>query len=134
MSHNISLDEIDKPIFKIALPIFVLIFIVLVFMLILIAIIFLPFDDEYLRLGVLGIYVIVTFGIYRNYLKGGFLILLCANKKGLYFQTDEPKNYFYIPWGNIGIMEKTIYPVNQRGLRIEITGEYIEHLKKKISG
>ena len=46
------------------------------------------------------------------------------NKKGVYFQTKNINKYFFVPWINVGVIEKANFPLNKRGLRIEITGEY----------
>lgn len=81
------------------------------------------------KYGIVGIFTLVTLGILRNMFKGNFLTTMQANKDGVYFQTDNTNQYLYVPWENVGQIEKAIFPLNKRGLRIEITGDDIDLVK-----
>jgi hypothetical protein len=75
------------------------------------------------KYALVGGYLAAMLGIWRKQLKGNYLVTLQANTAGLYFQTDDTNQYLHIPWPNVGLIEKAIFPLNRRGLRVEITGD-----------
>lgn len=89
----------------------------------------LPIERQLIKYAAALMICLVCIGMIRNQLKGNFLVTLQANKSGLYFQTDDVNRYFYVPWQDIGLMEKAIFPVNKRGLRIEVTGGSLARLE-----
>ena len=89
-----------------------------------VAIACLPMDSIALKIGILLAYGLVLLGIYRNICYGNYLVTMQGNSEGLFFQTDDKKKYFHVPWVFVGAIEKTTFPLNSRGLRIEVIGEY----------
>lgn len=90
---------------------------------------YLPVVDG-IKYVLIGIYGLVLLGLLRNQLKGGFLTTMQANKDGLYFQTSKASQYVHVPWNNVGLMEKTMFPLNKRGLRVEIIGGLVEQIRR----
>lgn len=77
---------------------------------------------RYLLMAVCGL---AMFGVLRNQIRGDYLVTLQASREGLYFQTDNANQYYFVPWKNVGNIEKAMFPVNRRGLRVEITGDLV---------
>ena len=115
---------------KISPPLWVFILFWVVSIAVLIALSQLAVASVVIKYALVGIYGLVMLGVLRKQLKGNYLVTLQANTDGLYFQTDDTNQYLYIPWKNVGRLEKAIFPLNSRGLRIEITGDLVEPIKR----
>ena len=125
----VSSAQIGTPKITVSPPFWALLFCWVVFIAILITLTQMNVTEVFVKYALIGICVLLMFGVLRNQLKGNFLATLQANKDGLYFQTSDTNQYFYVPWNNVGIIEKAIFPLNSRGLRIEITGETVVSLE-----
>jgi hypothetical protein len=125
----VSSTQIGEPKIKVSPPAWALTFVWAVFALSIFALTKLQGADVLVKYALVSIGMLIMLGVLRNHLKGNFLVTMQANKDGLYFQARDQNQYFYVPWKNVGIMEKTIFPLNSRGLRIEITGESVGTLK-----
>jgi hypothetical protein len=126
--------QIGAPKLKVSPPSWVLVLFWAVSIAVLVALSQLAVTDIIVKYVLIGICSLVMLGVLRNQLKGNFLVTIQANKDGLYFQTSDTNQYFCVPWKNVGLIEKAIFPLNSRGLRIEVTGELVEQIKnsKKI--
>lgn len=125
----VSSTQISAPKIKVSPPSWVLALFWVVFTVIILALTRLQVTEVIVKYALIGICCLVMLGVLRNQIKGNFLVTMQANKDGVYFQTCDNNQYFYVPWKNVGIMEKTIFPLNTRGLRIEVTGESVETIK-----
>lgn len=121
--------QIRAPKIKVSPPPWVWIIFWLISIAVLAALSQLPSENAILKYAVFGIYGLVLIGVIRNQLKGNFLVTLQANQDGLYFQTSDTDKYFYVPWSNVGLIENAVFPLNSRGIRIEITGELADTIK-----
>ncbi|QKI89474.1 hypothetical protein [Thiomicrorhabdus xiamenensis] len=115
-------NEIESPVIKVTPPAYAKMFVVAGLLALPLALLLLPIV-LWLKVLSLSLYALVLFGIVRNYLKGFFLVTMQANLKGLYIQSDDYNDYYHFPWHSIGVIEKCIFPLNRRGLRIEICGD-----------
>jgi len=125
----VSSAQIGTPKITVSPPFWAMLFFWVVFIAILITLTRLNVTEVFVKYTLIGVCVLLMFGVLRNQLKGNYLVTLQANKDGLYFQTSDTNQYFYVPWNNVGIIEKTLFPLNSRGLRIEITGETVVPIK-----
>ena len=125
----IAAKDITEPKIKVSPPGWLLALFYLMPVVLLVVIDNLPIEHLLIKYVAALMICLVGIAIARKQLKGNFLVTLQANKSGLYFQTDDVNRYFYVPWQDIGLMEKAVFPVNKRGLRIEITGESLARLK-----
>ncbi|WKE67001.1 hypothetical protein PVT67_07120 [Gallaecimonas kandeliae] len=85
--------------------------------------------NEGLRLGLQGALALLMLGMARNLWRHG-LASLVANGEGLYFLSEVPGRFYLVPWQGIGVMEKAMFPLNRKGLRIEVLGHYAAGLQK----
>ena len=81
-----------------------------------------PLPEPGWRYGVPVLALIVVFRLGRNLSRPDFLTILQANHDGLFFRMRQDDLYCFVPWEKVGVMEKAVYPVNRRGLRVEILG------------
>lgn len=86
----------------------------------------LPVKSAKVEYLLVGLYIFVLLLLIRNFMKGDFLVTLQVNTFGMYFQTSNQKQYVYVPWEFIGRIEKSLFPLNQRGIRIEVLGDNIQ--------
>ncbi|WP_457677066.1 hypothetical protein [Thiolapillus sp.] len=91
-------------------------------------VVFLPMGSEPLKGPIVLVSGLVLIGVTRNYFRGDYLATMQANAQGLYFQTDHPHRYFYLPWEYVGSLEATSFSLNSRGLRVEVLGDYRDRL------
>jgi len=122
----VSSAQISAPKIKVSPPFWVLALFWIIFTIILFALTRQQVTDVVVKYVLVGICGLLMLGVLRKQLKGNYLVTIQANNDGLYFQARDNNQYFYVLWKNVGVMEKTIFPLNSRGLRIEITGESIE--------
>jgi hypothetical protein len=121
-------NEISEPKLVVALPKFVLQIFIVIWLSAIALAIFLPIEStaKYIIIFTL---IVISLGVIKNHKNGNYLATMQANNEGLYFQTEHQNQYYYIPWKYIGSLEKTNFPLNHRGLRIEIIGEGSEILR-----
>jgi hypothetical protein len=124
----VASKDIVEPKIKVSPPLWIILVFLLVYMCVFVGVINLPIESAVVKSIVVGVFCIVMFGIVKNQIGGNYLVTMQADKNGLYFQTDNANQYYFVPWSNIGAMEKALFPVNRRGLRLEVTGEYVEDL------
>lgn len=124
----VSSKDISIPKIRVSPPIWIWAFLWVVFILFLVALSLLPIQNGAVRYLLIGIAFLVMLGMLRQQVKGDYLVTPQANSEGLYFQTDDFHQYFFVPWSNVGVMEKAVFPLNSRGLRFEVTGIYADHL------
>lgn len=122
----VNITDIDRNCFEIKPPRWVLGFCSVVLSTIYIGLIFAPFDNDELKWLIIVILTLVLISVFKGFAKGDYLLTLIANQFGLYFYTGESGEFYYVPWIYVGVIEKTIYPINSRGLRLEIDCSYIE--------
>ncbi len=120
----VSARNIEDPKMVVAPPTWVRIAIGVALVAIFALIAVLPIASSILKVAALIIYGVVLLGIARNALVGSQMATMQANDEGVYFQTDDASRYLLVPWDNIGAIEKVVFPVNKRGLRLEVTGPY----------
>lgn len=125
----VSAEQIASPKLKVTPPWWIMFFFWGVAIAILVLVFLLPISNMLIKYVVIGTYALVLLGLVRNQFKRNFLVTMQANRHGLYFQTDDIDQYFFVPWKNVGQIEKAIFPVNRRGLRIEITGKLSDIVK-----
>jgi len=125
----VSSAQISAPKIIVSPPLWALMFFWVVFSVILFALTRPYVTEVFVKYALIGIWCLSMFGVLRNQLKGNYLATMQANNDGLYFQTRDTNQYFYVPWKNVGVMEKAIFPLNSRGLRIEVIGETVEPIK-----
>ncbi len=92
----------------------------------------LPIDNEVLRITALGLNWSVVILVLLNTLRRDRLVTLQANHEGLFFQTVRHDHYFFVPWEAVGRIEKAVFPLNSRGLRIAISEDYAEAAGKAV--
>lgn len=120
----VSAESIKTPKMEVAPPKWIMIIVASLFSLVFVALFFIPIDSTPLKIALVGIYGVVLFAIINRAWRGNYLVTMQANRDGIYFQTDKAQSYFFVPWRCIGTIEKAAFPLNSRGLRFEITGEY----------
>ena len=120
----VSAESIPSPKIEVAPPKWALMIVASLFLLIFVALIFIPIDSAPLKIGVISIYGVVLLALVNRARGGRYLVTMQVNRDGVYFQTDQPQRYFFVPWRCIGAIEKAAFPLNSRGLRFEIIGEY----------
>lgn len=125
----VTSEQISPPKITVGPPLWAVILFWLLSLAVLVMITQLPLGTIIIKYALLGIYGIVLLGVLRNQLKGHVLVTLQANNDGLYFQTNDTNQYCYVPWRNVGLIEKAIFPLNRRGIRIEVTGDLVEEIK-----
>ena len=103
---SVSEENIKGPKINVTPPMWVKIIVGLVFILLLIALAYSPIDNVILKLLLIGTFSAVLIGILRKAIKGNYLVTMQANDDGLYFQTDNERRYFHVPWSCIGLMGK----------------------------
>jgi hypothetical protein len=109
---------------EVAPPKWVMTIVASLFLLVYVALFFIPLDSMPLKIAILGLYGILLLALIYKVRSGNYLVTMQINRDGVYFQTDKAQNYFFVPWRCIGAIEKAAFPLNSRGLRFEITGEY----------
>lgn len=127
--ETIPSAQIDEPKVKVSPPSWALMIFLAISIGVFIALSQLPMANAIVKYSLLAIYGLAMLGILRKQLTGNYLATLQANAHGLYFQTDNTNEYVHVPWTNVGSIEKTLFPLNTRGLRIEITGDLIEPVR-----
>lgn len=125
----ISAAKIDAPKIRVSPPAWVFVLFWVVFIAILYAFSKAQLANVFVKYLLIVVWGIVMLGVLRNQLKGNYGVTLQANRDGLYFQTSDANQYFYVPWENVGKIEKAVFPLNSRGLRIEITGDLVESIQ-----
>ncbi|MBI1424758.1 MAG: hypothetical protein GC149_15035 [Gammaproteobacteria bacterium] len=123
----IAANEISEPRLKVSPPaaVFALVWIIFVAILF----VFLMAPDSFVKYSLVAVWGLVLLAVLRKQLMGNYLVTLQANRDGLYFQTSKANQYFHAPWKNVGQIEKTLFPLNSKGLRVEITGDLVESIK-----
>lgn len=121
-SHLVLLKDIDSPRLCVAPPFWIMCGVWVVLSSILLIVIEAHIDISLLKF-VLGIGVVVVVGVFVKTQRTNATTLV-ANKDGLFFSTLPVGKYHFIPWANIGFIEEADFPVNERGIRVEITGEH----------
>jgi hypothetical protein len=124
----VQANEISEPKLVVAPPKIVLWIFGFIWLLFVVLMIFLPMASS-IKAAIIVVLALFLYGMIKNYKQGNYLATMQVNHAGLYFQTDEQNQYYFIPWKYIGALEKTTFPLNDRGLRIEIIGEGSEALK-----
>lgn len=124
----VAASEICEPKIKISPPIWLIGGLTLIVFSMLAPMLYLLIENTLLKFVIIGVIFLVVVRVVSLQLKGNYMVTLQANSNGLFFQTDNYNQYFHVPWENVGIMEKAIFPLNRRGLRIEVTGAYIEQV------
>ncbi|MEJ2691841.1 MAG: hypothetical protein P8166_02010 [Candidatus Thiodiazotropha sp.] len=120
----VSVETIKTPKMAVAPPKWLMVIVASMFLLIFVALFFIPIDSTPLKIAIIGVCGVVLLAIANRARGGNYLVTMQANRDGVYFQTDRDQSYFFIPWRCIGAIEKAAFPLNSRGLRFEITGEY----------
>ena len=119
----IAAAQISEPKLKVSPPAWVFVFVWAIFVAIFIFFYAAQPANPYVKYSLEAVWGLAMLGVVRNQLKGNYLVTLQANSAGLYFQTSDANQYFYVPWKNVGQIEKAIFPLISRGMRIEITGD-----------
>ena len=92
-------------------------------------VIYSPIESIAIKGAMAAVIALILIGIIKNQKKGNYLATMQANNAGLYFQTGKQNQYYYVPWKYIGVLEKAVFPLNSRGLRIEVIGEESKKLQ-----
>jgi hypothetical protein len=111
----ISSEDIKSPKIEVSPPSWIRLLIWLIFILIFVVLFKPPIGNSSIKYVAAAIFGLVMFGILRNQFKGNYLVTMQANKGGLYFQTSDPNRYYYVPWHNVGMMEKAVFSSEQAG-------------------
>jgi hypothetical protein len=125
----VSAENIEEPKIKVTPPVWVKAFVGLFLAFLLVIIAGSPIDSVPLKFTILFLYSAVLLRVIRKHIKGNYLVTMQANHHGVYFQTTEEKTYYHLPWSGVGVIEKTIFPLNSRGIRVEVTGDYMAIVK-----
>jgi hypothetical protein len=120
----VSAESIKEPKIEVTLPIWLKVVVGLILALLFVGVASAPIASNPIKLTILGLYSVILLGLANKTLKGNYLVTLKANNDGLYFQTSEANTYFHVPWSSIGVIEKAIFPLNSRGIRVEVTSDY----------
>lgn len=121
-------NDIHDPKIKVAPPRFIIPVYIIIMAILVAAVIYLPIAGFMVKSIIVAVIALMLFGIIRNHRKGSYLTTMQANADGLYFQTDDYNQYYFVPWKHIGVMEKAVFPLNSRGLRIEVEDEAAEDM------
>ena len=122
-------QEISEPKLEVAPPNIVIWIFSIILVVAIVLVIYSPISSVAIKAAIATVIALILFGIIKNKRKGNYLTTMQANNAGLYFQTDEQNQYYYVPWEYIGVLEKAVFPLNSRGLRIEVIGEESKKLK-----
>ncbi|TCK17172.1 hypothetical protein DFR30_0393 [Thiogranum longum] len=122
-------NEILEPKLKVAPPKIVIWIFGIILSIAIVLVIYSPIASVSIKGAIAAVIALILFGIVKNQKKGNYLATMQANNAGLYFQTDEQNLYYYVPWKYIGVIEKAVFPLNSRGLRIEVIEEESKKLK-----
>jgi hypothetical protein len=81
---------------------------------------------------VVAVLSLVLVGLLRVVFRENYLVTLVADGHGLYFQLTEITKYFFVPWEDVRKIEKAIFPVNKRGLRVSVDCRYWERASREL--
>jgi hypothetical protein len=124
----VAARDISEPKIKVSPPMWFIGGLTLIVLGVLASVLYLSVENTLLKFVIIGVIFLILAHVVSLQLRGNYMVTMQANSNGLFFQTDNYSQYFHVPWDNVGIMEKAIFPVNRRGLRIEVTGSYIEQV------
>lgn len=122
----IDAKDIDEDCYKIRPPRWVLCAYGFIFVTIYCGLIYLPVGNVSLKWSIIAIATVILVGIFRAIIKDNYLVTLIADRRGLYFQTGIAGRYYSVPWAHVVIIEKVMFPLNSRGLRVEVKCECVD--------
>ncbi len=125
----VSSSDIRHPRLEVAVPGFVVWSLALVFLVIIVFVLSLPVIGNAMKTMIVSLIALVSFGVVRNLRRGDCLTTMQVNGDGLFFQADDYRRYYHVPWECTGLIEKAVFPLNRRGLRFEVLGEVAEALR-----
>ena len=125
----VPVESIKNPKLLVSPPRWVWISVISLQLLIFCALFFIPIGSMPVKGTLLALYAIVIMALVKKAKKTNYLVTMQVNRDGVYFQTDMKNHYFFVPWRCVGIIEKAAFPLDKRGLRFEITGEYSKSIR-----
>jgi hypothetical protein len=115
----VKVSEIDKDSYRISPPmwtIFLYVFVTLAIT----PLLFQPSVTLGIKTLLVAIISVIWVGLFRLVANKNRSVTLIADQKGLYFPSRTQGEYFLIPWTSVLAVEKTTFPLNSRGLRVEV--------------
>lgn len=119
--HLVDVNTIDATNYKVKPSNWIIALYIVVFLTIDVALFFLT-ENKLIKWGGIAICSAILIKISMQFNADTYLTL-AADRKGLYFQTSMPGQYSFVDWVHVGVIEKTIFPLSSRGLRIQIGSE-----------
>lgn len=120
----VSAKSIKRPHMKVTPPRWVKITLGSLLIMVYLAVAFVPSLGAAPKISIMSLFGILLLAGARKALGNGSWETMRINRDGIYFKTDEPRTYFFVPWRCVGSIEKAPFALHKRTLRIEITGDY----------
>lgn len=117
-------DKIYTGAYKVSPPRWVIAFCILILLTIDVTLLFSPAEVETLKWLGVAVCTALLIGLAKQLGNKNYLVTLAADQQGLYFQTSTTNKYFFVAWADVGVIEKTLFPLNSRGLQVEIGCNY----------
>lgn len=118
-SRIVNVIDIDKNCYKIEVPHWVFVPYALIILMVGV-LIFQSSITLALRYFLVAIVIVLLVGVIKAFNKGKYRPSLIADSNGLYFPSQIAEKYYFISWAHVIAVEKASFPLNSRGLRVEI--------------
>jgi len=118
-SRIVDVIDIDKNCYKIEIPHWVFVPYALIILMVGVLIFQSSITLE-LRCFLVAIVAVLLAGVFKAFNKGKYRPSLIADSNGMYFPSQTSEKYYFISWAHVIAVEKASFPLNSRGLRVEI--------------